>query len=134
MRRPLALVSVWVCTAGLTAAWAQHGHGMGGGGGHGAPPSFAPSAMSTSPKATGGQSAAARTSMPSTTSVSTKVANNPAIVERVQPLLPAGVTLSSAAAGFRNQGQFLAALHVSRNLGIPFSQLKAEMTSTRHDS
>lgn len=43
-------------------------------------------------------------------------------------LLPDGTNLRTAASGFKNQGQFIAALHVSRNLGIPFNQLKARMT------
>ena len=33
-------------------------------------------------------------------------------------------------AGFRNWGQFVAAVHVSNNLGIPFADLKAKMTGT----
>ena len=35
--------------------------------------------------------------------------------------------LEDAASGFRNQGQFIAALHVSKNLGIPFTDLKTAM-------
>jgi hypothetical protein len=38
--------------------------------------------------------------------------------------------LKLAAAGFKNEGQFIAALHVSKNLGIPFDQLKAKMVGT----
>ena len=48
-------------------------------------------------------------------------------------MLPAGMTLNAAAAGFRNQGQFIAALHVARNLDIPFSALKAQMVD-KHQS
>src|SRR6185436_10792187 len=36
-----------------------------------------------------------------------------------------------ASLGFKNQGQFIAALHVSRNLGIPFADLKTAMTGIR---
>jgi hypothetical protein len=50
------------------------------------------------------------------------------LAARLQPLLPAGVTADAAAAGFKNTGQFIAALHVSKNLGIPFDELKAQMT------
>ena len=32
-----------------------------------------------------------------------------------------------ASAGFKNLGQFVAAVNVSNNLGIPFSQLKTKM-------
>lgn len=59
---------------------------------------------------------------------------NPALASRLQPLLPAGTSVESAAAGFRNQGQFVAAVHVSHNLNIPFAQLKTEMTGPDHDS
>ena len=44
------------------------------------------------------------------------------------------MTLDQAAAGFKNQGQFIAALHVAHNLNIPFADLKADMTGTNHDS
>ena len=36
--------------------------------------------------------------------------------------------MGNAESGFKNHGQFIAALHVSQNLGIPFDQLKAKMT------
>ena len=65
---------------------------------------------------------------------SQRIAANPALAARLQPLVPSGMTLASAASGFKNQGQFIAALHVSRNLNIPFAQLKAEMTSADHNS
>ena len=42
-------------------------------------------------------------------------------------MLPANMTLNTASAGFRNQGQFIAAVHVSQNLGIPFADLRAAM-------
>ncbi|MDD2926545.1 hypothetical protein [Rhodoferax sp.] len=42
-------------------------------------------------------------------------------------LLPAGTDLQAAAAGFKNLGQFVAAVHVSNNLGIPFTDLKTRM-------
>jgi hypothetical protein len=66
--------------------------------------------------------------------VSARLASNSALSARIQPLLPAGSTVATASAGFRNQGQFIAALHVSRNLGIPFDQLKAELTEQHPDS
>jgi len=43
-------------------------------------------------------------------------------------MLPIGMTLATASSGFRNQGQFIAALHVSQNLNIPFRDLKRAMT------
>lgn len=41
--------------------------------------------------------------------------------------LAQGADLKSEASGFRNLGQFVAAVHVSHNLGIPFRQLKHKM-------
>lgn len=60
-----------------------------------------------------------------------RIEQNPALRAKVGSLLPAGANLRTAASGFKNQGQFIAALHVSRNLGIPFNQLKAKVTGPR---
>lgn len=57
-----------------------------------------------------------------------RIESNPQLRSRLESLLPAGMDLKTAAMGFRNQGQFIAALHVSKNLNIPFDQLKAKMT------
>jgi hypothetical protein len=39
-----------------------------------------------------------------------------------------GITnIQQAAQGFKNLGQFVAAVHVSQNLGIPFTSLKTDM-------
>jgi hypothetical protein len=38
--------------------------------------------------------------------------------------------LKADAAGFKNFGQFVAAVHVSKNLGIPFADLEAKMTGS----
>jgi len=40
-------------------------------------------------------------------------------------------TLKADASGFKNFGQFVAAVHVSHNLGIPFSDLRAKMTGPK---
>lgn len=52
---------------------------------------------------------------------------NTKLASKLQGLLPAGTDLQTAASGFKNLGQFVAAVHVSHNLGIPFDQLKAAM-------
>lgn len=39
---------------------------------------------------------------------------------------PPVTDLQAASQGFKNLGEFVAAVHVSQNLGIPFSQLKAQ--------
>jgi len=56
-----------------------------------------------------------------------RIERNPALKSKVESMLPAGENLKTAASGFKNGGQFLAALHASKNLGIPFAQLKAKM-------
>jgi hypothetical protein len=60
----------------------------------------------------------------------TKMEANPKLSAKLQSLLPSGQSLSQAAAGFKNEGQFIAALHASHNLVIPFDQLKSKMTGT----
>src|SRR5262249_20601318 len=48
----------------------------------------------------------------------------------VEAMLPKGESIGTATAGFKNEGQFLAALHASHNLNIPFDDLKAKMTGS----
>jgi methyl-accepting chemotaxis protein len=67
----------------------------------------------------------------------TRISNDPTLPARLLTLLPNGSTktdLINAAMGFRNQGQFIAALHAAKDLNISFAQLKAEMTGPGHDS
>ena len=58
------------------------------------------------------------------------ISRNPELNTRIAKLLPPNMDLKTAAMGFKNQGQFIAALHASKNLNIPFDQLKAKMTGT----
>src|SRR5215813_15383817 len=59
-----------------------------------------------------------------------KIEANQKLDSKLQALLPQGESLSQAAQGFKNEGQFIAALHVSHNLDISFDQLKAKMTGS----
>jgi ABC-type hemin transport system substrate-binding protein len=68
------------------------------------------------------------TEKPNTLTVAQRIDAHPDLVTRLTPLLPSGMTLDQAAAGFKTQGQFIAALHVSKDLNIPFDKLKADMT------
>lgn len=63
-----------------------------------------------------------------------RIEHNPALNAKVTSMLPAGTNLKTAASGFKNEGQFIAALHVSKNLDIPFSQLKSKMTGSNPES
>ena len=59
-----------------------------------------------------------------------RIQRNPELSEKLQTLLPKtgpNSTLAGAAMRFQNEGQFIACLHASKNLGIPFDQLKAKM-------
>lgn len=131
MHRANTLTAIAAGAALLFASpLAGQGRGVGHGGVHGTPP--APSAAASR----GSDMRGAKTNSPKMTSTTpvtadtkaaTQLGRHPALSTRLQPLLPPGTTLPNAALGFKNQGQFVAALHVSKNLGIPFDQLKAKM-------
>jgi hypothetical protein len=93
------------------------------------------------PKTTKTQKASKTASPTGTTPTSTttlspvqqKLQRNTNLATKLQSRLPAGTNLTTAAAGFRNLGQFVAAVNVSNNLGIPFADLKTRMVD-RHMS
>src|SRR5712692_11602054 len=114
------LVVALAITIGAWPALAQHGHG---GGGH----------MATHGDMDHGQSSHMQIAG-HTPLTSAAAASHPGLSTRLQPFLPAGTNLQTAAAGFKNLGQFVAAVHVSHNLGIPFDQLKAKMTGANSES
>jgi len=61
--------------------------------------------------------------------IAAKISAKPQLDARITTLLPKDMTLNQASQGFKNQGQFIAALHVSRNLGCDcFKQLQTDMT------
>jgi hypothetical protein len=70
---------------------------------------------------------------PKGASIGQSIAAKPELAARLQPMLPAGMSFETAAAGFRNQGQFVAALHVSQNIGISFVQMRSLMVD-QHES
>ena len=56
---------------------------------------------------------------------------NSKLAANLASLFPPGTDLTQAASGFKNLGQFVSAVHVSHNLGIPFNDLKcAELGTT----
>jgi hypothetical protein len=63
--------------------------------------------------------------------VSTRLSKNTALTSKLQGLVP-GTDLQAAAGDFKNLGQLVAAVHVSKNLNIPFDQLRTTMTTTDH--
>jgi hypothetical protein len=108
---------------------------------HGRPPVAPPHVQPPhvqAPKTTGKQtvmSSPSSTTSPTTTTlnpIALKISTHPQLASKVTSLLPSGMTLNQASTGFKNQGQFIAALHVSHNLGIPFAKLKTDMTGAKH--
>jgi hypothetical protein len=61
-----------------------------------------------------------------------RLVGNPILSSRIQALLPPGTSLQAAAAGFRDEAEFVTALHVSRNLNIPFKELRADLSRSKH--
>ena len=106
---------------GVAPVLAQHGHGAGGG--HMDTPDH------TSQMGTGHTTAGA--GMHDSAS---QLTHNPALMSKLQALLPVGTNVQTAANGFKNLGQFVAAVHVAHNLRIPFDQLKAKMTGPNAES
>ena len=66
-------------------------------------------------------------SSPTLTAVQQKLQKNTNLASKVQSRLPQGTDLMKAAEGFRNLGQFVAAVNVSNNLGLDFAKLKMKM-------
>ncbi len=66
--------------------------------------------------------------MQSKMAVSDQLDKNTQLATRLQGMFPAGTDLKQASSGFKNLGQFVAAAQVSKNLGIPFDQLKSKMS------
>lgn len=95
-----------------------------------------PHAKTTTPATTTTGTSTSSTTTTTTTGTATvplnpiaqKISSKPNLSSKLQSMLPTGMTLNQASLGFRNQGQFIAALHVSQNLGIPFADLKTAMT------
>ena len=63
-----------------------------------------------------------------------RLANDPEFKARITALLPKGMDLKTAEEGFKNQGQFIAAMHVAKNLNMSFTELKAKMTGDNPES
>jgi hypothetical protein len=61
--------------------------------------------------------------------IAERIAMNPQQKARIEAALAGtGLTLEQAAEGFRNQGQFIAAVNAAQNENLSFVDLKAKMT------
>jgi hypothetical protein len=122
-----------------TVSYAQRGRGAGGGGaGRGAAPPPVGQPLPRGNSAGAGANSNRPADTPQNASNDKKPQNkvaddihlNPKLEGRVKELLPANTSLDEASAGFKNRGQFISALHVSKNLNIPFADLRARMTGS----
>jgi hypothetical protein len=116
----LAAAAVWLLALHV-AAQSSHGQGHPGGMGSAA----GSMGESHAANARGSSSAAG----PRT--ASQMLSDNKQLATKLSGLLPAGTDLQTAASGFKNLGQFVAAVHVSHNLDIPFDQLKCTELATK---
>jgi len=80
-------------------------------------------AVATTPAAT------TTTATVALTPVQEKLTKNTNLAAKLTSRLPEGTDLMAASAGFRNLGQFVAAVNVSNNLGLSFTQLKTKMVT-----
>src|SRR6266545_4960969 len=109
------------------AALAQRDHGGAGGMGSG-------HSMGSMSHGNEGPSSKASGTRAHGQTASEILSRNSRLSTKLQSLLPPGTNLQQAANVFKNLGQFIAAVHVSHNLGIPFDQLKAKMTGSPPES
>ncbi len=125
--RQLMTLGTCLCLT-VTAALAQGGRG---GGRSGGPPPGQAARPTPGPAQPAGSGASQTTPRGPQSGRSMAAAQalekSPELSSRIQAMLPAGAKVSDAAAGFENLGQFVAAVHVSNNLGLPFESLKQEM-------
>ena len=129
MKTRLAL-NVLATLALLTLpVYAQHGGGHGGGGGSGMGNPHASASSSSTHGNSGKMDAGSGPKSPAEL-----LSHNTKLSNKLSGLLPAGTNLQTASQGFKNLGQFVAAVHVSHNLGIPFDQLKAKMIGPPKES
>lgn len=142
MKRALLLstaLAVLFCLSGFPLmAQNRNGGGMGQGGGpgqagqpgQGQGGDMGQEPMGNGPmgREAGGNNGNTQTTMTQKTP-SELLAQNPTLSSKVQDLLPSGTNPQAAASGFKDLGEFVATVHVSRNLNIPFDQLKDKVTS-----
>jgi hypothetical protein len=66
---------------------------------------------------------------PAPTSVQKELQRNLVLADGVRNRLPSGTDLNAAAAGFRRLELFVATVHASNNVEIPFSELKRRIVN-----
>lgn len=113
-------------TSGATTHGSGNTHASGGGNPHSTTGTSANTKSGTT--ATGTSTTTSGTGSTVTlTPVQQKLQKNTNLADKLRTRLPANTDLMDAAKGFRNLGQFVAAVNVSNNLGLDFTQLKTRM-------
>lgn len=97
---------------------------------HGGPNKPTKAAGSTSPHGPNSTTPSLAGTWTPSNPVAQKLSTKANLLSKVTRSLPPLTDLNAATAGFKNFGQFVAAVNVSNNLGIPFGDLKAAMTGT----
>src|SRR5713226_4540174 len=126
------LAALLYCSA--QPAFAQHGRGGGPPAGKGPGASGAPGGVSDRGKADSKTETPADTHTGGSKSPGELLTQNTRLANKLTGLLPPGTNLQNAAGGFKNLGQFVAAVHVSHNLKIPFADLRAKLTGANAES
>jgi hypothetical protein len=134
MKKSITFLSLSIMLGSCAFAFAQgkgqglghgpsvgQGHGQIGGQGHSKTTSSNQGTPST------GSSSDKQTKPTWETKFTERLQSDPAFQTRIKNLL-GDIDPATAMDGFKNRGQFMAAMHVSQNLHIPFDQLKAKMT------
>ena len=118
-----------VTVASVAAANPQAQTGQAHGNPHKAP--ITTTAPATTTTTTASATATLRTP-PKPNPIAANIATHPSLQQRIDPILHrTGMTLNQASTGFKNQGQFISALHASKNLDIPFKDLRTQMVTNQ---
>jgi hypothetical protein len=125
----VAALAVSLGIVNVATLQAQRGQGTM----HGHPPSNVPASGKPSDTGHGHHESDEGHGSQGKPTVGDLLTRNTNLAAQLQKLLP-GVDLKTAASGFKNLGQFVAAAHVSHNLDISFDALKAKMTGSNAES
>jgi hypothetical protein len=134
LKRLPSAIALLVAGASLVTTAAAQGRGQGGppsgvGGGVGAHSSLG--LPGSGKPASAGHSATHPASAPlGPMSPTSLLEQNSKLATKLAGFFPPGTNLSTEASGFKNLGQFVSAVHVSHNLGIPFEDLKCTELGT----
>jgi hypothetical protein len=137
-KRLTTAVTMTIVIAGaslLTVAMAAQGRGQGGppagvGGGLGAHSQGLPGSQGSASNGHGATHPATAAPL-GPMSPTTLLQQNSKLESKLASFFPPGTDLLAESSGFKNLGQFVSAVHVSHNLGIPFDSLKCSELGTK---